>query len=503
MKLRDTGQIQKRAKKGGIPWLWIIVIAAIAYGGYWIYHNPPKLSGMNVSMPDISIPYMSATDKTLIVLFIPGLDNDLLTNWIDELPQIQQLINQGSWQEIQFHSSADLEAEWSSFATGKPVSSFLDQMQSLKNTFFKTNTPAEHTLFPESLSTLPVNTDQCFWNWLEAKRIPSLILDQKVKADINPTLLSFTEETVVRKNEILNALQEANEHCIVAVWHSVLRMNQRLYPGFDVEHPLHDIERSKADVQKIKTIYIELNALIKEIQTAAEREELQFLLVSTHGIPQARYQVNLNTWLWKNGYLTFNGDSQPSAIATNTLQSYRNAVNWSQTKAYSLGKGNIFINLDGREPNGSVNRFQYEMLAREIQQSLQDWTDHRWINMGEPVVQFVYRSQADNPIEPNQEPDLKMRLHPSYTFSFISTHGIAEPVEAMIRDIQFPSEVPYNQPRKGLMIASWNLETPVDKSIKNIAPVILNYFEVEPPQYMKTGSPVTSVTANPGLSNTN
>ena len=49
-----------------------------------------------------------------------------------------------------------------------------------------------------------------------------------------------------------------------------------------------------------------------------------------------------------------------SALVTST-------IDWEQTQAYSLGAGgNIYVNLQGREPTGPVTREQYENVRQRI-----------------------------------------------------------------------------------------------------------------------------------------
>lgn len=67
-------------------------------------------------------------------------------------------------------------------------------------------------------------------------------------------------------------------------------------------------------------------------------------------------------------------------------------VDWAQTAAYSLGNvGQIYINLSGREPEGSVQAgVEYENLRDEIMRRLSQLCDPV---TGEQVVEAVYRRE--------------------------------------------------------------------------------------------------------------
>ncbi len=66
--------------------------------------------------------------------------------------------------------------------------------------------------------------------------------------------------------------------------------------------------------------------------------------------------MNYNTWLAKNGYLAQwrGGERRPNLEDLFDQGDFFVNVDWSRTKAYALGLGNIYINLAGREAKGIV-----------------------------------------------------------------------------------------------------------------------------------------------------
>lgn len=69
-----------------------------------------------------------------------------------------------------------------------------------------------------------------------------------------------------------------------------------------------------------------------------------------------------------------------------------NNIDWSRTKAYSFGRhyGSVFINLAGREPQGSVDPADYERVRDELAETLLGWTDPE---LGRPLVSQVLRRE--------------------------------------------------------------------------------------------------------------
>jgi predicted AlkP superfamily phosphohydrolase/phosphomutase len=80
------------------------------------------------------------------------------------------------------------------------------------------------------------------------------------------------------------------------------------------------------------------------------------LIVSDHGFHSWRKAVNLNTWLVQEGYMTLAGQA-PGEKKLDDLfggGEFWENVDWSRTRAYAMGLGQIYLNLRGREAKGIV-----------------------------------------------------------------------------------------------------------------------------------------------------
>ncbi len=130
-------------------------------------------------------------------------------------------------------------------------------------------------------------------------------------------------------------------------------------------------------------------------------------LVSCFGFTRSQAHLYLNHWLEENGYLLF-GRGKKSLLNMHP-----------ESKAYSLVPGRVFINLQGREENGSVPRgHPYEDLREELIHRLgglrRPEGDH-------PLIKGVYKREmlysgnhlskaADLIIEPVPGIELKANL---------------------------------------------------------------------------------------------
>ncbi|AFK19826.1 nucleotide pyrophosphatase [Haloferax mediterranei ATCC 33500] len=89
-------------------------------------------------------------------------------------------------------------------------------------------------------------------------------------------------------------------------------------------------------------------------------EDVTLVVASDHGFTSLDYEVHCNTWLEENGWLTYQSEDHDSLgdIA-------------AESKAYSLIPGRFFINLEGRDPRGSVPQDEYEEVRAELKAELE------------------------------------------------------------------------------------------------------------------------------------
>ena len=87
------------------------------------------------------------------------------------------------------------------------------------------------------------------------------------------------------------------------------------------------------------------------------------MVLSDHGFCAFRRGVNVNAWLRDNGYLSLKNGGRESG-------SFFEGVDWSRTRAYALGLGGFYLNMQGREAQGIVDRREAEPLKAEIIRNL-------------------------------------------------------------------------------------------------------------------------------------
>jgi predicted AlkP superfamily phosphohydrolase/phosphomutase len=202
---------------------------------------------------------------------------------------------------------------------------------------------------------------------------PTLTMPFKDEKITPETLLEDVEFTE-KWRELLTheRLAKSDWRMLMSVFSTTDRVQHMTYQFYDEKHPLHDAavagremtffgERIKLS-QAIPAIYRQMDRIIGDVLGKLRPEDTLFV-ISDHGFQTFRRQVHLNNWLAEQGYLV----TKP---LTKENRSGLYFVDWSKTKAYACGLGFVYLNLEGREPNGIVDREDFRALLEEIRTKL-------------------------------------------------------------------------------------------------------------------------------------
>jgi predicted AlkP superfamily phosphohydrolase/phosphomutase len=99
------------------------------------------------------------------------------------------------------------------------------------------------------------------------------------------------------------------------------------------------------------------------------------IVMSDHGFAAFDRAVNLNTWLWREGFLALNRPRDPLDGIRGRDETLA-SIDWKRTKAYAMGLNALYINLAGREENGIVaSGPARDALVAELARRLQEFRD--------------------------------------------------------------------------------------------------------------------------------
>src|SRR5438045_9707058 len=114
-------------------------------------------------------------------------------------------------------------------------------------------------------------------------------------------------------------------------------------------------------------------------------------IVSYHGANKMYCVICINEWLIQKGYLTLK--SMPTTLTAID----KCEIDWSKTRVWGDGGyyARIFLNVEGREPQGIVKPQEVEALRDELKAKFEALVDHNGVNIGTKVFKprEIYRSE--------------------------------------------------------------------------------------------------------------
>ncbi|SEP97653.1 alkaline phosphatase family protein [Natrinema salaciae] len=183
-------------------------------------------------------------------------------------------------------------------------------------------------------------------------------LDYRI--DVNPKLghQEDKSEFIEDAHATVDAQYEAFQHYIeeddwdlfFGVFMTTDRVNHFLFK---------DYERDGEYREEFIDFYRKVDDYIGRLRESLP-DDVTLIVASDHGFTSLDYEVHFNEWLREEGWLSFETDDpeELSDIADDTM-------------AYSFIPGRFYINLEGREPRGSVPEDEYDAVRDELKADLE------------------------------------------------------------------------------------------------------------------------------------
>lgn len=220
-----------------------------------------------------------------------------------------------------------------------------------------------------------------------------------------------------------NELNKKNWNLFVSVYETTDRFQHMFFRLIDPKHPYYDAALAEKYKNAIRDVYIRCDGIIGKAMKYID-PNTTFMVVSDHGFHSWRKAVNLNTWLVLNGYMHLYGMEDKSYKLADLFDKGQFWANtdWSKTRAYAMGLGQIYVNLQGREKYGIVAPGQeYTTLQNELITKLREMKDDE---TGDSVINDVYK--RDDIYHGNyigNAPDLVVGFNDGYRVSWQTTLG--------------------------------------------------------------------------------
>lgn len=377
------------------------------------------------------------------VLGIDGLPYHLLLKLIQywKLDNFERLIKKYNSKEINSVYPVVSSVAWTSYATGTNpgnhnIFGFTDRIIDP----FSINFPTTNDLYAETLweklskknkKVIVINVPltypprkvngilvSCFLSpaiekAAYPKEISSYLREQKYVIDIDAKLAEVDKRLFIK--ELISIMNKRFQVCCELMqkkeWDFVqlhIMETDRLFHFLWTEFENLD-NSSYQDL--LKEFFVVLDGHIGTILQQIIPDS-GFSIISDHGFCEVKYEVQMNSWLVKEGLLTYHQDNNKTLL------------NFSgDTVCYSLTPGRIYLNLEGREPHGLVKPQEYDKYCQMIKNRVLDIRDDNNNKIIDRVYQrdeifhgkFI-KNAPDLVVCPKDGYDLKSRINEPAVF---------------------------------------------------------------------------------------
>lgn len=294
-----------------------------------------------------------------------------------------------------------------------------------------------------------------------------------------------------RKKMLWEVINKTKRGFATVVFDTSDRISHMFYRYLDPSHPANEGKESEKHRDTIRDMYAKMDGLLGEVRAKLGDDPKTVLaVISDHGFTSFRRGVNLNTWLRDEGYLVL---KEGKTISGDWFAE----VDWTKTRAFTLGLTGVFINREGREAKGIVKKgAELDALCAEIKGKLEKLVDPK---TGDRVVKETFITpQIHKGPYADMAPELLIGYEKNYRHSWDCATGSVS-AEIFTDNTKSWSGDHCVDPRlvPGVFWCNRKINTD-DPRIVDLAPTVLDLFGVDTPRYMQGrnlfGPPAPSAT---------
>jgi predicted AlkP superfamily phosphohydrolase/phosphomutase len=203
------------------------------------------------------------------------------------------------------------------------------------------------------------------------------------RTDDKERLLADIEEMTEKRFRVAEHLAETRPWDLFFL---VEMGTDRIHHGFwrfaDPEHRLY--EQGNRYEQAMLDYYRALDEKLARLLRFTD-EDTAVLVVSDHGAKRMDGGICVNEWLRQEGYLVLREEPEGPVRLTPDL------IDWPRTTAWGEGGyySRVFLNVEGREPEGTVASEDYERVRGELKEKLEALGDDE----GRPIGTVAHRPE--------------------------------------------------------------------------------------------------------------
>ena len=278
-----------------------------------------------------------------------------------------------------------------------------------------------------------------------------------------------------REAMFFDSLDKVKQGVCVCVFDGTDRLQHTFWRDIDESHPARESNEQPPDRNIIEDLYIRMDALVGRTMERCSAPDNMLMVISDHGFNSFRRGLDLNRWLEENGYLTLHEGRRDEEFLA--------GVDWSRTRAFSIGLAGIYINVKNKYSQGIVDpTAEADRLREEIAAKLTKLVDPE---SGASAICRVYAAGKiyRGPYK-DEGPDLIVGYQRGYRASWETAIGRTT-TEVFLSNKKAwsgdhcidPSLVP------GVLFCSQAIATS-NTRLMDVGPTILNLFGVDVPEHM-------------------
>ena len=235
-------------------------------------------------------------------------------------------------------------------------------------------------------------------------------LRNEVEDVVGEYLFDCTEFRTEDKDDLLRQIYEMTDKRFALADHflstkpwelfAMVEMGtDRIHHGFwkdmDPAHRKH--VPGGAYEQAILDYHVHVDGLVANLLRHAD-DETAVLIVSDHGAKRMDGGIRINEWLRQEGLLGLEREPQGRSSTREC------GIDWSRTKVWAEGGyySRVFLNVEGREPEGTIPAADYERFRDELIERISAIPD----DQGRPIPTKVFRPEDVYPEIKGVAPDL-------------------------------------------------------------------------------------------------
>jgi predicted AlkP superfamily phosphohydrolase/phosphomutase len=277
-----------------------------------------------------------------------------------------------------------------------------------------------------------------------------------------------------RERMFFDALEKTPQGLCACVFDTTDRVQHMFWRYLDKDHPAAREVPQDQKPRVIQDLYDRMDTLIGRVMQQIDDQTL-LLVISDHGFKSFNRCMNLNAWLHQNGYLVLKNGKKESG-------DWFEDVDWSRTRAYTMGLNGLYLNIKDREREGIVEvGAEAETLKEELRSKLDGLVDSA---SGKVGISGMFDCDAvyAGPYVDNA-PDLIVGYGEGFRASWDSVMG--KVTTAIFEDnLKAWSGDHCVDPRLVPGILFSNRKIAIEKpAIVDVAPTVMKLFGLELPSY--------------------